>query len=106
MRNPQQQLRACYRMIAKMPTLAAMAYKTSIGQPIIYPRNDLTYAENFLHMMFAGGWAGQGCGAQAARAGWAVGWTGAGGRAGAWEMGAWAAGAAHAPPLCHHELCW
>lgn len=37
-----------------MPTLAAMAYKTSIGQPIIYPRNDLNYAENFLHMMFAG----------------------------------------------------
>ncbi|PRW59347.1 citrate (Si)-synthase [Chlorella sorokiniana] len=52
-RNPQQQLRACYRLIAKMPTLAAMAYKTSIGQPIIYPRNDLNYAENFLHMMFA-----------------------------------------------------
>ncbi|GAB4816822.1 hypothetical protein N2152v2_003868 [Parachlorella kessleri] len=52
-RNPQQQLRACYRLIAKMPTLAAMAYKTSIGQPIIYPRNDLTYSENFLHMMFA-----------------------------------------------------
>ncbi|KAL4521631.1 hypothetical protein Ndes2437B_g07799 [Nannochloris sp. 'desiccata'] len=52
-RNPQQQLRACYRLIAKMPTLAAMAYKTSIGQPIIYPKNDLTYAENFLHMMFA-----------------------------------------------------
>ncbi len=41
-----------------MPTLAAMAYKTSIGQPIIYPRNDLTYSENFLHMMFAGGWVG------------------------------------------------
>ncbi len=37
-----------------MPTLAAMAYKTSIGQPIIYPRNDLNYSENFLHMMFAG----------------------------------------------------
>ena len=53
-RNPAQQLRACYRLIAKMPTLAAMAYKTSIGQPIIYPRNDLNYAENFLHMMFAG----------------------------------------------------
>lgn len=51
--NPAQQLRACYRLIAKMPTLAAMAYKTSIGQPIIYPRNDLSYAENFLHMMNA-----------------------------------------------------
>ena len=52
-RNPEHQLRACYRLIAKMPTLAAMAYKTSIGQPIIYPRNDLSFAENFLHMMFA-----------------------------------------------------
>ncbi len=123
--NPQQQLRACYRLIAKMPTLAAMAYKTSIGQvrrrcnagcvlqqgggwlnqrhaagqplsaggplaplsgpkatpllchspaltpmlcshaplqPIIYPRNDLNYAENFLHMMFAGEGAGEGRG--------------------------------------------
>lgn len=36
-----------------MPTIAAMAYKTSVGEPIVYPRNDLTYAENFLHMMFA-----------------------------------------------------
>ena len=45
-----------------MPTLAAMAYKTSIGQPIIYPRNDLNYSENFLHMMFAGegAWGGAG----------------------------------------------
>jgi len=51
--DAESQLRACYRLIAKMPTLAAMAYKTSIGQPIIYPRNDLSYAENFLHMMFA-----------------------------------------------------
>lgn len=40
------------RLIAKMPTLAAMAYKFSIGQPFMYPRNDLTYAENFLYMMF------------------------------------------------------
>jgi citrate synthase len=44
---------ACTRMIAKMPVLAAMAYKTSIGHPIMYPRADLTMAENFLHMMFA-----------------------------------------------------
>jgi citrate synthase len=36
-----------------MPTIAAMAYKFSIGQPFIYPRNDLNYAENFLHMLFA-----------------------------------------------------
>ncbi|WP_330925438.1 citrate synthase [Candidatus Sororendozoicomonas aggregata] len=44
---------AAYRLISKMPTLAAMAYKYSIGQPFIYPRNDLSYAGNFLHMMFA-----------------------------------------------------
>jgi citrate synthase len=42
-----------HRLIAKMPTLAAMSYKYSNGQPFIYPRNDLDYAENFLHMMFA-----------------------------------------------------
>jgi citrate synthase len=41
-----------YRLIAKMPTLAAMCYKYSIGQPFQYPRNDLGYAENFLRMMF------------------------------------------------------
>ena len=41
------------RLIAKMPTLAAMSYKYSQGMPFIYPRNDLGYAENFLHMMFA-----------------------------------------------------
>lgn len=40
------------RLIAKMPTLAAMAYKYSIGQPFMLPRNDLNYAENFLYMMF------------------------------------------------------
>ncbi len=44
---------AAYRLLSKMPTLAAMCYKYSIGQPFIYPRNDLNYAENFLHMMFA-----------------------------------------------------
>lgn len=44
---------AAIRMIAKMPTMAAMAYKYSVGQPFIYPRNDLDYASNFLHMMFA-----------------------------------------------------
>ena len=42
-----------YRLISKMPTLAAMAYKYSIGQPFIYPRNDLSYGGNFLHMLFA-----------------------------------------------------
>ena len=44
---------ASHRLIAKMPTIAAMAYKYSIGQPFVYPRNDLSYAENFLHMLFA-----------------------------------------------------
>ncbi len=44
---------AAYRLIAKMPTLAAMAYKYSIGQPFIYPQNDLGFSENFLHMMFS-----------------------------------------------------
>ncbi|UTW12148.1 citrate synthase [Marinobacterium rhizophilum] len=41
-----------FRLIAKMPTLAAMCYKYSIGQPFMYPRNDLGYADNFLRMMF------------------------------------------------------
>jgi len=44
---------ASIRMIAKMPTLAAMAYKYSIGQPFVYPQNDLDYASNFLRMCFA-----------------------------------------------------
>lgn len=44
---------AAYRLISKMPTLAAMSYKYSNGQPFVYPRNDLSYAGNFLHMMFA-----------------------------------------------------
>ncbi len=43
---------AAFRLIAKMPTIAAMSYKFSIGQPFMYPDNSLTYAENFLHMMF------------------------------------------------------
>lgn len=51
--NPKQQLRACMRLISKMPTLAALAYKTSRGMPIVYPRNDLSYAENLLYMMHA-----------------------------------------------------
>lgn len=41
------------RLIAKIPTLAAMTYKYSIGQPFMYPRNELSFSENFLHMMFA-----------------------------------------------------
>ena len=51
--DPHQRMVASHRLIAKMPTMAAMAYKYSIGQPFVYPRNDLTYAENFLHMMFS-----------------------------------------------------
>ncbi|WP_219114433.1 citrate synthase [Janthinobacterium sp. UMAB-56] len=41
------------RLIAKMPTLVAMTYKYSVGQPFVYPRNDLSYSANFMHMMFA-----------------------------------------------------
>ncbi|MDE3238969.1 MAG: citrate (Si)-synthase [Paracoccaceae bacterium] len=51
--DPWQREVAAIRMIAKMPTIAAMAYKYSIGQPFVYPRNDLNYAENFLHMCFS-----------------------------------------------------
>ena len=51
--DPRQREIAAYRLVAKVPTLAAMAYKYSIGQPFVYPRNDLDYASNFLHMMFS-----------------------------------------------------
>ena len=51
--DPAQQMVASRRLIAKMPTLAAMAFKYSMGQPFNYPRNDLNYAENFLHMCFS-----------------------------------------------------
>ena len=51
--NPQHREIAAIRLIAKMPTLVAMAYKYTVGQPYIYPRNELSYAGNFLHMMFA-----------------------------------------------------
>jgi citrate synthase len=44
---------ASFRLIAKMPTIAAMAYKFTVGQPFVYPRNDLDYASNFLRMCFA-----------------------------------------------------
>ena len=52
-KDPVQREMASIRMIAKMPTIAAMAYKYSIGQPFIYPRNELDYSSNFLHMCFA-----------------------------------------------------
>ncbi len=51
--DPYQRMVASYRMIAKMPTIAAWAYKYSIGQPFVYPRNELGYADNFLRMCFA-----------------------------------------------------
>jgi citrate synthase len=51
--DPHGRMVATHRIIAKMPTIAALAYKYSIGQPFIYPRNDLDYAANFLHMCFA-----------------------------------------------------
>jgi citrate synthase len=51
--DPEQREMASVRMIAKMPTIAAMAYKYSIGQPFIYPKNDLAYSANFLNMCFA-----------------------------------------------------
>lgn len=51
--DPHQRMIVTHRLIAKVPTIAAMAYKYSIGQPFMYPRNDLDYASNFLYMMFA-----------------------------------------------------
>jgi citrate synthase len=51
--DPTQRMIASIRMIAKMPTLAAMAYKYSIGQPFVYPKNELDYSTNFLRMCFA-----------------------------------------------------
>ena len=52
-RDPEQVEVSVHRLMAKLPTIAAYAHKKSIGQPLIYPRNDLTYCENFLQMMFA-----------------------------------------------------
>ena len=51
--DPRQREIASYRLIAKMPTLAAMAFKYTLGQPFIYPKNSLSFSENFLHMCFA-----------------------------------------------------
>jgi citrate synthase len=52
-RDPKQVEISVHRLLAKLPTIAAYSYKKSIGQPLIYPRNDRTYCENFLEMMFA-----------------------------------------------------
>ncbi len=51
--DPHQRMVASYRLIAKMPTIAAMVYKYSMGQPFTYPNNDLSYSEDFLHMTFS-----------------------------------------------------
>lgn len=51
--DPDQRRIASHRLIAKMPTIAAMAYKYSVGQPFVYPRNDLSYTANFLRMTFS-----------------------------------------------------
>lgn len=51
--NPRHQEISAHRLIAKMPTIAAASYKYSKGQPMVYPKNSLGYAENFLHMMFS-----------------------------------------------------
>src|SRR5438477_7493156 len=51
--NEQHRIISAFRLIAKMPTIVAMSYKYSIGQPFVYPRNDLSYTANFMRMMFA-----------------------------------------------------
>jgi len=51
--DPKNRMISSHRLIAKIPTIAAMAYKYSIGQPFVYPKNNLNYAENFLNMMFS-----------------------------------------------------
>ncbi|MEQ8789040.1 MAG: citrate synthase [Pirellulaceae bacterium] len=51
--DPEQVEVSIYRLIAKLPTIAAYSFKKSIGQPFVYPQNDLSYGENFLQMMFA-----------------------------------------------------
>ena len=51
--DPNQRMIASHRLIAKIPTIGAMAYKYSIGQPHVYPQSELSYSENFLNMMFS-----------------------------------------------------
>jgi len=51
--NPQHRVISAFRLVAKMPTIVAMSYKYSIGQPFMYPKNDLSYTANFMRMMFA-----------------------------------------------------
>jgi citrate synthase len=51
--DPEQRVRSAYRLIAKIPTIAAMCYKHNVGQPFVYPKNSLGFSENFLNMMFS-----------------------------------------------------
>jgi citrate synthase len=51
--NPEDRLISAYRLLAKVPTIAAWSYKYNLGHPFMYPQNRLSYAENFMHMMFA-----------------------------------------------------
>src|SRR5436853_7544620 len=51
--NPEHREISAFRLIAKLPTIVAMAYKYSMGQPFMYPKNHLSYTENFMRMMFA-----------------------------------------------------
>ncbi|RUO18485.1 citrate (Si)-synthase [Aliidiomarina iranensis] len=51
--DSEQRVRSAYRLIAKIPTIAAMCYKHNVGQPFVYPKNTLSYSENFLNMMFS-----------------------------------------------------
>ncbi|NOS97351.1 MAG: citrate (Si)-synthase, partial [Methylotenera sp.] len=51
--NPHHRLISAYRLLAKVPTIAAWSFKYNTGQPFMYPKNNLNYAENFMHMMFA-----------------------------------------------------
>ena len=51
--DPNQRMIACHRLVSKIATIGSMAYKYSIGQPFVFPKNDLPYTENFLHMTFS-----------------------------------------------------
>ncbi|AEI38078.1 MAG: citrate synthase [Zymomonas mobilis subsp. pomaceae] len=51
--DPQERMNSCHRLLAKLPTIAAMAYKYSVGQPFVYPDNSLSYVGNFLRMTFS-----------------------------------------------------
>jgi citrate synthase len=52
-KNPEHRMITAHRLVAKMPTIAAWSFRYAMGKPFVYPRNDLSYTENFLHMMFS-----------------------------------------------------